>query len=323
MIVSVTPNPALDQTVWLDRLELGRINRTAESQLDPAGKGVNVSRMIHRLGWPTVAFGFLGGETGTLIQDALDAEGVQHHFVRVPGRTRISMTVREPGRSTSLFGGGPPVGPQQLATLDGLLGYWLLAAKVLVLAGSLPPGFPPTTYATWIRAARSRDVRVILDASGEPLRLGLATGVDLVKPNLAEAESLLGHPLPDLPSQLAGAREIAAMSANPSTAVVLSLGASGALCVQGTSAWRALPPTVPDRSTVGSGDSMVAGLAVALARGASLPEGLRLGTAAGAATAMTPGTALGASSDVQTLLPLVTIQMLGEPVSADAGASAG
>ena len=323
MIISVTPNPALDQTVWLERLELGRVNRTADSQLDPAGKGVNVSRMIHRLGWPTVAFGFLGGETGSIIQSSLDTEGVQHHFVRVPGRTRISMTVREPGRSTSLFGGGPAVGPQQLAALDGLLGYWLQAAKVLVLAGSLPPGFPPATYATWIKAARARGVRVVLDASGEPLRLGLATGVDLVKPNLSEAEMLLGRSLPDLPAQLAGTREIAALSANPATAVVLSLGNAGALCVQGPSAWRAIPPKVPDRSTVGSGDSMVAGLAVALARGAPMVEGLRLGTAAGAATAMTPGTALGASSDVQTLLPLVTVESLGPGVSADAGASAG
>ncbi|HEY3452126.1 MAG TPA: 1-phosphofructokinase family hexose kinase [Myxococcales bacterium] len=323
MIISVTPNPALDQTVWLERLDLGRINRTAESQLDPAGKGVNVSRMIHRLGWPTVAFGFLGGETGAIIQNSLDAEGVQHHFVHVPGRTRISMTIREPGRSTSLFGGGPSVGPQQLAALDGLLGYWLQAAKVLVLAGSLPPGFPPGTYATWIRAARARDVRVILDASGEPLRLGLATGVDLVKPNLSEAELLLGRALPDLAAQLAGAREIAALSANPATAVVLSLGDAGALCVQGGSAWRAIPPEVPDRSTVGSGDSMVAGLAVALARGAPMVEGLRLGTAAGAATAMTPGTALGTSEDVQTLLPLVSIEVLRADVSAGAGASAG
>ncbi len=323
MIISVTPNPALDQTVWLDRLELGAINRTAESQLDPAGKGVNVSRMVHRLGWPTVAFGFVGGETGSIIQSSLDAEGVQHHFVRVPGRTRISMTVREPGRSTSLFGGGPPVGPPHLQALDGLLGFWLQAAKALVLAGSLPPGFPPGSYATWIRQARAREVRVLLDATGEPLRLGLATGVDLVKPNLLEAEQLLGRPLPDLAAQLAGAREIAALSPNPATTVVLSLGAAGALCVQGRSAWRALPPKVPDRSTVGSGDSMVAGLAVAMARGAPMAEGLRLGTAAGAATAMTPGTALGAREDVQTLLPLVTVEALGAEVSAGAGASAG
>lgn len=323
MIISVTPNPAVDQTVWLDGLELGRVNRTHESQLDPAGKGVNVSRMVHRLGWPTVAFGFLGGETGALVRNSLEAEGVQHHFVSVPGRTRISMTICEPGRWTSLFGGGPRVSPVHRARLDELVSFWLRAARVLVLAGSLPPGLPDDAYVRWIRAARERGVKVVLDATGAPLRLGLAAGVDLVKPNLAEAESLLGRPLPDLPSQLAGAAQIARLG-GAGTTVVLSLGERGALCVRDREGLRAFPPHVPHHSTVGSGDSMVAGLAVALARGDPLAEGLRLGTAAGAATAMTPGTALGTREAVERLLPEVAVERiaLGDALSADAGPSA-
>ncbi len=118
---------------------------------------------------------------------------------------------------------------------------------------------------------------------------------------------MLGRPLPDLPAAVEGARELASRGAE---AVVLSLGADGAVCVEGERAWLAVPPPVERRSTVGSGDSLVAGLAVALACGHPLVEGLREGTAAGAATAMTPGTALGTPEQVRVLLPQVQIQEL-------------
>lgn len=309
MIVTVTPNPAVDQTLFVSRLQVGAMQRVRESQLDPAGKGINVSRMAHRLGWPTIAFGFLAGEIGVLAQRALDDEGVQHHFVRVAGQTRLNVTIVDEtaGVATSLYGPGPTVDATQRARLDDLLRFWLPAARVLVLAGSLPPGMPVDAYATYIRLAQSCGVVTILDADGDALRYGLEAKPTIIKPNRAEAERLLGCPLPDLQAVVSGARALAARGVST---VVITLGPEGAVCVCGEQIWYAVPPSVERRSTVGSGDSFVAGLAVALANGRDLREGLRLGTAAGAATAMTRGTALGTAEDVEKLLPAVRIEAL-------------
>jgi 1-phosphofructokinase family hexose kinase len=307
MIISVTLNPAVDQTLWVRRLVPGEVNRPHLAQLDPAGKGINASRMVHRLGHPTLALGFLAGDTGHIVEAALTKERVQSHFVRVPGQTRVNVTVIDEtsGASTSLFAPGPPVDAAALAELEAMLATWLPVCRVLVLAGSLPPGIPSDVYARFTRAARERGVRVIIDAEGDPLRLGLEAGPDVIKPNRAEAEALLGRPLGEPSAALAGARELAKRGAR---AVVLSLGADGALCVEGDRAWRVRAPRVERRSTVGSGDSLVAGLAVALAEGNGLVEGLRLGTAAGAATAASAGTALGTMADLSALLEGVKIE---------------
>jgi 1-phosphofructokinase len=310
MILTLTPNPAADQTLWLPRVEPGAVNRPHEVQLDPAGKGINVSRMAHRLGWPTLAFGFTAGEIGHLVERALDNEGVQRHFVRVSGQTRVDTTIVEEalGRSTSFFVPGPQVTPAELETLVETLCFWLQGGRVLVLAGSLPPGVPPDLYSRLLSRARERGVITILDADGEALERGVAARPDLIKPNVEEASRLLGRPLGDEAEILAGARELVARGvAN----VIISMGAAGAICVAGEHAYRVTPPRVKRVSTVGSGDSLVAGVAVALARGDALVEGLRSGAAAGAATAQSPGTALGTAEEVAALLS----QVIVEPIS--------
>ncbi|MBI4497224.1 MAG: 1-phosphofructokinase [Chloroflexi bacterium] len=309
MIITLTPNPAVDHTSIVDCLKVGTVNRFQYSYLDPAGKGINVSRMVHRLGWPTIAFGFLAGELGVIVEKALTDEGVDYHFVRIPGQTRLNTTIveRTSGTATSLHGPGPAVDGEHIARLENLLRFWLQAGRVLVLAGSLPPGVPTDIYATYLHLAHAKGVKTILDADGEPLRRGVAARPYLIKPNVAEAERLLGRALPDLPAVVDGARELARCFG---AIVVISMGAQGAVCIQGEKGWHAVPPAVERHSTVGSGDAMVAGLAVALARGDNIVEGLQMGTAAGAATAMTPGTALGTVEDVAALLPRVEIAEL-------------
>jgi 1-phosphofructokinase len=309
MIVSLTLNPAVDQTAWVDRLEPGRVHRVRETHVDPAGKGINASRMAHRLGWPTIAFGFLAGDTGNIVRAALEAEGVPAHFVPVPGQTRINVTlVEDSGRASSFYGPGPTVPADALASLEGLIHFWLQAGRVLVLAGSVPPGVPHDVYAHLTRAARERGVMVFLDADAEALRLGLEARPFLIKPNVEEAERLLGRPLPDDDAVIAGAHELSARGVDT---VIVSMGGRGAVCVQRGSAWRIQPPRIERKSTVGSGDAMVAGMAVALARGEDLESALRLGTAAGAATAMTSGTALGTAEDVTRLVAEVRIEAIG------------
>lgn len=309
MIITLTLNPAVDFTTVVHHLDVGEINRYREPQLDPAGKGVNVARMAHRLGWPAIALGFLAGDIGSLIPKALAGEGVLSHFVDVPGQTRLNVAIVDEANraATSLRGPGPVVAPEHRRQLDDLLQFWLPSGRVLVLAGNLPPGVRDDTYARYIELANTMGVKTILDTDGEPLRLGVAAQPSCIKPNVAEAERLLGYALPGLKAVVQGARELAR---NGIAIVVISMGADGAVCVRGDKVWRAIPPLVERKSTVGSGDSLVAGLAVSLARGDPIVEGLRLGTAAGAATAMTPGTAHGTAAEVEALLPQVQIEDL-------------
>ncbi|HVO30325.1 MAG TPA: 1-phosphofructokinase [bacterium] len=312
MIVTVTPNPAVDQTLWVSRLVPGSGHRARESQFDPAGKGINVSRMVHRLGWPTIAFGFGAGETGLLIEHKLAAERVPFHFVHVAGTTRVNVNVVEDttGQTTVFYGVGPTVAPVDATDLRGLMEFWLQAGRVLVLAGSLPPGLPHDSYAEWTRFAHARGAKVIVDADGDVLSTAISACPDVIKPNVAEAEVLLKRSLRTEAEIVDAARELEGRGIG---AVVISRGAEGLVCASRGRTWRVLPPQVERKSTIGSGDSLVAGIAVALARGEDAVAGLALGTAAGAATAMTAGTALGLASEIDELLPRVRVEPIADP----------
>ena len=309
MIITLTLNPAVDQTMVVSEVTLGEVNRVREVYLDPAGKGINVSRMVHRLGWPTIAFGFLAGEIGLLAEKALDNEGVQYHFVHVPGQTRLNVALidESTGVLTNYNGRGLRVDEDSVARLDEILQFWLQAGSVLVLAGSLPRGMPEDTYARYIKLAKTAGTKTILDADGEPLRLGLEAEPTLIKPNRPEAQRLLGRMLPNLEAVTDAARELAA---SRSTIVIISMGGNGAVYATKDGAWLAVPPEIELNSSVGSGDALVAGLAVALAGDRPLVDGLREGTAAGAATAQTAGTTPGSKEEVARLLPQVQIKEL-------------
>ncbi len=308
MLVTLTLNPAVDQTAWVERLVPGTVHHVLQNHIYPGGKGINVSRMAHRLGWPTVAFGFLAGETGNLVEKSLEQERVQHHFLRIPGQTRVNMTVidKSSGKASSFYGPGPAVPMESLTEFSALVRFWLQGGRALVMAGSLPPGVPDDTYSSYVKAARDQGVLAILDTQGAALRRGLEAHPDLIKPNVEEAEGLLERPLPDVEAVIRAARELAPRAGT----VVISMAARGAICVQGQRGWRVTPPKIEQRSTVGSGDSMVAGMAVALARGQDILAGLRLGTAAGAATAMSEGTTLGTAELVDSLMKSVLIEEL-------------
>ncbi len=309
VILTVTLDPAVDKLIRVRRLVPGTIEPVREKHLDPAGKGINVSRVVDRLGAATLAFGFLAGEIGTLIARALAAAGIPSRFLFVPGHTRLNVTIFDEatGQGTSFRERGPRIRGAALTRLEREIQRWLTCGPVLVLSGSLPPGVPADVYSRWISVARDAGVRSILDADGAPLRQGIAAHPYLIKPNRAEAERLLSRSLPDETAVVAAAREIQASGVE---VVVISLGAAGAVCAANGQVWRAVPPIVRRRSTVGSGDSLVAGLAIAIAQGRPIVDGLRLGTAAGAATAMSPGTALATSADVARLLPEVRVEPL-------------
>lgn len=310
MILTLTPNPALDKTLLVAALKHGTVNRARESHLDPGGKGVNAARIVHRLGRPAVAVVVTGGAIGKLLLRELADEGVPSEAVWVPEETRLNVILvdESTGASTRIWDRGASVPPSILTAFSGARDRLLDDATVLVCAGTLPPGIHEEFYAECIQEANDRGVRSILDSDGESFRAGLDAGPSLIKPNVREAEYVLGRRLVDDRDVIAGAVEL--LRRGPA-AVVLSMGASGSVLATEGGIVRALPPQVERKSAVGSGDSLVAGLAIALHEHLPLAEGLRIGTAAGAATAMTVGTHLGTREEIEMLLPRVRIETIG------------
>lgn len=309
MIVTLTPNPAVDKTLLVPSLLAGAVHRCREAHLDPGGKGINASRVVHRLGRPTVAITVLGGHIGKLLRDALAAEGVPCRSVPVREETRLNVIVQDEGSgaSTRIWDRGATVPPDALADLDGLVSQWIPRAKVVACAGTLPPGVPDDWYARVIAEARRAGVPTLLDSDGVSFIRGLEGRPTVIKPNVREAEAALGRRLGDERAVIAGAREL--LDRGPE-AVVVSMGASGSVLVTRDAAVRAVPPKVERRSAVGSGDSLVAGLLIAMHDGLPLADGLRLGTAAGAATAMTVGTQLGERAEIDELVAQVVVEAI-------------
>ena len=309
MIVTVTLNPAVDETLTVQRLQLGETNRIHETDIDPGGKGLNVGRAVKRLGRPAVVIAFVGGETGQFIRNRLERENVETDLVEIEEPTRVNISVLDEstGIQTNLHHDGPTVGPADLHAVEAKIEEWLPEAVVAVLGGSLPPGAPADTYARLIESLRANDVRTILDTSGAALVEGIKARPHMIKPNLREARELLGRTIETDEDVLQAARELVDRGVG---AVVLSMGRRGAIAASPEGAWKAVPPEVTTDSTIGAGDSMVAGLAIGVYEHSSLAEGLALGTAAAAATVTTPGTELCRAEDVQALLPRVKVERL-------------
>lgn len=314
IITTVTLNPALDEAVSLAAFALGSTNRSALDALDPGGKGVNASRVIARMGRETIALGFVGGVTGNMLREKLDAEGLLHAFDEVEELTRLNVMIyeRSSGRRTRLYLPGPHVPVERIAGLRTRLAQ-APPGSYVVFGGSVPPGLPHEIYRDLVQWLSQRGVHCIVDTSGIPLALVLSAHPALIKPNVEEACEVLGRELKTDDEILEAANELRRRGA---LRVVISQGADGAIGTGPDGCWKAIPPKVQACSTVGSGDSMVAGIAIALSEGGELKEGLMLGTAAGAATATIAGTKLAGRGDVEALLAGVQISPLVQVVAA-------
>jgi 1-phosphofructokinase family hexose kinase len=307
-ILTVTLNPAVDEAILAEQIVMGDVNRCRFGSFDVGGKGINASRVIRRLGRATLALGFVGGVTGAFIRSSLDQEGVAHAFDDVEEMTRLNVMIHEAAgdRRTRFYLPGARVEPVRMQTLRARLER-AAAGDVVVMGGSLPPGLPESTYCDLVRWLQARGVLTVVDTSGAALAHALEAGPTLIKPNAEEAGDVLGCTIRNDDEALAAAQELRRRGARNA---VVSQGADGAVGAGSEGAWKAVPPPVFARSTVGSGDSMVAGLAIALHEGAGLAEGLRIGTAAGTGTAITLATHLCRLEDFQRLLPQVSLHLL-------------
>ena len=304
MIYTVTLNPALDKTVEIPDFVSGRVNRITALRTDPGGKGLNVSKVIAKLGGDSEAFVLLGGSAGRAVATALEGLGVRCHIAWGEGETRTNLKIVDPVRriNTDINEPGFAVPP---ALTDGLLDRLTAALRpgdIVVLSGSLPPGAPADTYATWITRCKAAGARVFLDADGAALAEGLRAKPFLVKPNDEELTRLLGRELRGVPALADAARQLVATGVEN---VVVSMGGAGAIYANADMLLRTEGLRVPVRSTVGAGDSVVAALALALGRGMPLHDAAVLSTAVGAANVMCSGTQAAERSAVEALLPKV------------------
>ena len=309
MILTVTLNPSLDEWMFLDTLRVGGLNRARAFARYPGGKGINVSRVVHELGGQTVAVALAGGDDGAILSRLLTAQHIAHQFVSVPGSTRNNYEIQTttPRALTQLNMPGPRVSSGVLARLTRVVSRCAVKAQAVVYSGSLPPGAPPSTYRRLITRLAAHQVLTVLDASGPALRHGLTARPWLIKPNRAEAEELVGRRLRTRAQVM---RAAVALTQRGPAHVLISLGEEGAVLASAAAqrCWVAQAPAVRVQSTVGAGDSMVAGFVLGWLRTHALEEAFRWGMACGTATALTPGTELCHRADVERLSRRVTVR---------------
>jgi len=291
-ILTVTMNPALDVTTSVDRVIAEHKMRCGATRLDPGGGGINVSRAIRNLGGRTTAIYTAGGPTGQAYRQLLEEEGIAARALRIAESTRESFTVDETGSGQQfrfVLRGPEFTEPEWRACLAAVE-QDLPHGGFVVASGSLPPGVPFDFYARITRLAAARDAHAIVDSSGPSLRAALDEGVFLVAPSRRELAELVGAQLDDVSAQVEAARQL--IVNGRSELVALTLGADGAILVSPEETLRLPAASVTVRSTVGAGDAFLAGLVYGLAQGRDLRRAFRLASAAGAATAALPGTAL-------------------------------
>jgi 1-phosphofructokinase family hexose kinase len=306
MIVTLTPNTALDYTVVVPRLAPHATLRASEHAWGMGGKAADAAWILGKLGQPVLALGCAAGATGARMEVLLREHGVITDFTPVDGETRLNVVVVTgdgSGQST-LTVPSLRVSPEQLARLEARYRAALEAASCVVLGGSLPAGMPADFFAGAIGQARARGLPVIFDASGPALRGGLAGEPTLIKPNRDELGELLGEPDLSPKAVAAAARRLQAAHGCD---VVVTLGAAGAVAVLGERAYRVPPLRVPVASTAGAGDGVLAGLALAHSQGAPPEDGLRHGFALAGAIVQTLATADFNVADYQALLPRVQL----------------
>jgi 1-phosphofructokinase len=311
VIVTVTLNPAIDKTLIVPAFRPGATNRATVDRVAVGGKGINVALNLRRLGCEVVATGFAGADDRHSSAAILARHGVEADFVTVAGETRVNLKLLDSttGVETEINEPGFIVPPDALAALAAKLRAVARRASVMVFSGSLPPGAPADLYSQLIAQAGAQGVRTVLDTAGAALAHGIAAGPDLAKPNRAEAEELLHTSITDEESLVAAAQRMLGLGAR---SVVVSLGSRGAFGASSAGMWRARPPAVSARSTVGAGDAMVAALAYGLQQALPASDAIRLATAVSCAAAAASGP-FGTTEAIESLLPQVSIASVPKP----------
>ncbi len=307
-VVTVTINPAIDQTISIPNFTAGAVNRVQSWRMDAGGKGINVASFLADYGQPATATGFLGADNDEIFRRLFERKGIEDRCVRIAGQTRIGVKISDEvlNQTTDINFPGETPSAADIERLFAILAELAATRKWFVLSGSIPRGVSSGIYADMVRALPGK--KVVLDTSGEGFAQAISAGPWLIKPNVDELREYTGQPLDSHEAILAAARELSARFAI--TSVVISMGKQGALFVEGDEALWAVPPDVKVKSTVGAGDAMVAGIVAAKIRGLALADCARLATAFSATAISHVGHDLPAVAEVEAMRDRVSIQEL-------------
>lgn len=308
-VALLTLNPAIDITYTVPRLIADQKAHAVASRFDPGGNGINVGRGLKRLEVAADSYIVTAGETGHLLERLLAHHLDIVHYKRVLGETRINSTIlaQETGIQYEVSGIGPSIPPPQLSTL---LNHFVAHAGrgIGVLTGSMPAGISTELYAELILRIQEAGGLAVVDTHHEALRHALLARPFLIKPNRHELETLVGHELPTVELVAEQARHIARQYVQY---VCVSLGSEGALLTGPEDTQYAQAPRVEVKSSVGAGDSMVAGLIAGFVRGLSSADTLRLAVSCGVGTVQQPGTGLFTTGMAAALAPAIEIKEMG------------
>jgi 1-phosphofructokinase family hexose kinase len=310
MIITVTPNTALDQTLFVPEFRLNATLRAGQVALGMGGKAADAAWILGQWGIPSLALGFAAGALGQRMEQMLQARGVETDFIWVQGETRLNtLIVCTDGSGQSTISVSTlDVTPEQVEALCQKFQAELPRATCVILGGSLPRGVPQSLFPELIGMARDAHVPVVLDSSGAALRAGLAVHPMLIKPNRAELEELCGEKATSRDDVY---RLAYGVQRKYQVDLIVTLGAEGAYALVGRAHYWVPPIPVDVVSTAGAGDAVLAGMAAAYASGRPIEDGLRLGFALATAVLLTPATAEFRRTDAERFLDQVCLEKMG------------
>lgn len=303
MIYTVTLNPALDRTLWIEHVHADDSNRIEKEERYAGGKGIDVSKVLAILGVSSRALGFVGGFAGEELEGLLLNEGIQFDFVRISGETRTNIIINDMGDSTQtvLSAHGPEILPYKLMDVIHKIEK-IEKPEFVIISGSLPTGVHPEIYRRIIEISKNRGATTILDTDGDALKTGIQAFPDIIKPNIHELGRLVDRELNSMDEIVAAALGVKDKGVK---IVLVSMGPKGILMVSENERHIAIPPKVEVKNTIGAGDASVAGFVYGLSSGKGLKESLTFAVAAGTATTLMPGTALCQKEDFLRLVPQI------------------
>jgi 6-phosphofructokinase 2 len=286
MIYTITQSPALNRTVEVEEIIYDDVNEIMEEKKSAGGKGIEVSRIIKELGGQSVALGFIGGYNGLELEGRLVNEGILCDFTRINDENRSNIIIyqRKKNLQTLFSTCGPEVKPFEISAFCTKIRE-VPGDSYVVLGGAMPKGINDNFFAQLITTLREKGVKVILDADEEVLASGVNAGPFLIKPNIHEFGRLIGKSITDIDEIFDEAKPY--LSAVDY--IVVSAGARGVAGVSREGNYHVVPPRVKVRSSIGAGDSLVAGIVFVLSNGGSFEEALALGVACGTASTLNLG----------------------------------
>jgi 6-phosphofructokinase 2 len=304
MLATITLNPCLDEHITVNGLVIEEANRWSKLYRYAAGKGIDVSRAIHKMGGQTIAYGFIGGSKGRIVEILLDEEGVPFSFTPIEQETRTNFIITDTktGKQTRIDAPGPRISKKELERFRRKIRLSPFKLELIVAAGSIPPGIPKNMYYDLVTEAKASKVRAIVDTEGQWLEEAIKAKPYLIKPNVHEAGELLKMKLDTEETIIKAALSLVQLGIK---IAVISRGKDGLIAATKERICKAIPPPVKVKSAVGAGDSTLAGLALKLAKEEPLLEACRLAVAMGTAAVLTPGTELCHRTDVEKLLPQI------------------